>query len=392
LLYTDLWYISYRVPNTLRATYFLSPDDSLRPYQEEDDWEARHANWRADPLNPHVFVMPRDEDNPESRETIWSILEMPAAPPQPWLVPQQNQLAGTVTRHDFHSTLLANDWRMWIYTPPGYPDSAAAYHLLLLFDGWTYLNMLQVPRTIDTLLAAGSIPPSITVFIDSPDRNAEFTCAPTFVDFLTQELLPWVRTHYQVTSDPQQTIIGGASFGGLAALYAGIERPNDFGGVLSQSGAFWWSPADDLEHEWLLQHIQMLERVTLRVYLEAGTLETVAAQKVPSLVDTNRRIRDSLQNCSRCAPGSTLAASVAAFDCTANTSGMRGASIWKRCIGKGKATGSMRFPNIQQIKRSCVISASIRWALRTITSSITEATCWSCCTALILNGFLQRNA
>jgi len=50
------------------------------------------------------------------------------------------------------------------------------------------------------------------------DRNAEFTYAPTFVDFLTQELLPWVRTHYQVTSDPQQTIIGGASFGGFSAI------------------------------------------------------------------------------------------------------------------------------------------------------------------------------
>jgi enterochelin esterase-like enzyme len=226
---------------------------------------------------------------------LWSILEMPDAPSQPWLVPQQNQPAGTVTRHDFHSTLLANDRRMWIYTPPGYPDSAAAYRLLLLFDGWMYLYTLQAPRTLDTLLAAGSIPPSVTVFIDSPDRNAEFTCAPTFVDVLTHELLPWVRTHYQVTSDSQHTIIGGASFGGLAALYAGIERPNDFGGVLSQSGAFWWSPAGDPEPEWLLRHIHRLERVSLRVSLEAGTLETVAAQQVPSLVDTTRRMRDSLQ-------------------------------------------------------------------------------------------------
>jgi hypothetical protein len=44
LLDTDLWYITYRMPNALRATYFLSPNDSLRSYQEEDDWESRHAN------------------------------------------------------------------------------------------------------------------------------------------------------------------------------------------------------------------------------------------------------------------------------------------------------------------------------------------------------------
>jgi enterochelin esterase-like enzyme len=295
LLNTDLWYITYRMPKTLRATYFLSPNDSLKPYQEEDDWEARHANWRADPLNPHVFVTPRDEDNPESHEMVWSILELPAAPAQPWLLPQQDRPAGTVTRHDFHSTLLANDRRIWIYTPPGYPDSAASYRLLLLLDGWMYLHMLQTPLTLDNLLAAGSIPPLVTVFIDSPDRNAEFTCVAPFVDFLMQELLPWIHAHHQVTRDPQQTVIGGASFGGLAALHAGIERPNCFGGVLSQSGAFWWSPAGDSEHEWLLRQIQMLERVVQRVYLEAGTLETVAGQGVPSLEDTNRRMRDCLQ-------------------------------------------------------------------------------------------------
>ena len=295
LLNTDLWYITYRMPNTLRATYFLSPNDSLKPYQEEDDWEARHANWRADPLNLHVFVTPRDEDNPESHEMVWSLLELPAAPAQPWLLPQQNQPAGAITRQDFHNLLLANERRIWIYTPPGYPHSAASYRPLLLLDGWMYLHMLQTPLTLDTLLAASSIPPLVTVFIDSPDRNAEFTCAASFVDFLVQELLPWIQAHYQVTSDPEQTVIGGASFGGLAALHAGIERPNCFGGVLSQSGAFWWSPAGDPEHEWLVRQIQMRDRVALRVYLEAGTLETVAAQRVPSLVDTNRRMRDCLQ-------------------------------------------------------------------------------------------------
>src|SRR5688572_14367600 len=60
LLNTDLWYITYCMPNTLRATYFLSPNDSLKLYQEEDDWETRQANWRADPLNPHIVVTPRD--------------------------------------------------------------------------------------------------------------------------------------------------------------------------------------------------------------------------------------------------------------------------------------------------------------------------------------------
>lgn len=290
LLHTSLWYITYCLPNTLRATYQLSPNDSLTPFAEEQNWEAREANWRADPLNPRVVVTPRDEDKAQTREVVYSLLELPNAPPQPWLVPQPERPAGTVTRRDFNSIRLSNERRLWIYTPVGYPDRAVSYQLLLLLDGWDYLHLQQAARTLNNLLAAGAIAPVVAVFIDSPDRATEYPCAAPFVDFLAEELLPWIHDTYAVTRDPHQTVIGGASYGGLAALYAGIERADQFGAVLAQSGSFWWSPEGDAAPEWLLRQVQLREQVDLRVYLEAGSLETAW-----SLLDTNRHMRDCLQ-------------------------------------------------------------------------------------------------
>ncbi len=74
------------------------------------------------------------------------------------------------------------------------------------------------------------------------ERNRELPCNPSFVDFLVQELPPWVRERYHVTTDPAKTIVAGQSYGGLAAAYAGFCHSDVFGNALSQSGSFWWKP------------------------------------------------------------------------------------------------------------------------------------------------------
>jgi hypothetical protein len=86
--------------------------------------------------------------------------------------------------------------------------------------GLAYLDAVPTPTILDNLVGEGKIPPLVTVLPDSLDqetRNRELPCHKPFVEFLTQELMPWVHEHYHVTSDPAQTIVGGSSYGGLAA-------------------------------------------------------------------------------------------------------------------------------------------------------------------------------
>ncbi len=118
-----------------------------------------------------------------------------------------------------------------------------------------------------------------------------------FNDFLAQELVPWTRERYHVTANPAQTIVGGSSAGGLAAGFAALEYPGVFGNVLSQSGAFRWA-TQDKEPEWLTRQFAIRDKLPLKFYIEAGTLEVISLLALgggPNLVIANRHIRDVLQ-------------------------------------------------------------------------------------------------
>ncbi len=305
LLDTDLWFRSYRARSDTRTTYWLSPNDSLIAAADVEDWSVRSASWQRDPLNPHTFIWTRDPDDPSDYDLIWSVLELPNAPPQPWSDPQAGTLTGRIERHRLASAFLQNERRVWVYTPPGYTPTGEPYDLLLLFDGMAYINPIPTPTILDNLLAAGRLRPLIAVILDSLDqqtRTRDLNCYPPFVDFLTKECMPWLRQQHHITSDPRRTFIGGSSSGGLAAAYAGFCHPELFGNILSQSGFFAWSPdifqpTDDSEHEWLVRQFAASPLLPLRFYLDVGLLETGQTFKndPPSPRISNRHMRTVLQ-------------------------------------------------------------------------------------------------
>lgn len=298
---TDLWYKTYRVRNDIRTTYQLAPNDPGTPLGLSPDRRERTTNWQPDPLNPHTYVFPKDKEIPESTELIRSVIEMPAAPAQPWIEPRDGVPTGNVEMHRLRSDILDNERRVWVYTPPGYTTDGEPYGLLILFDGWAYVEMVPTPTILDNLLSEGLIPPLIAVLPDSLDaatRLRELLLYSPFNDFLVEELLPWVRERYHVTSDPTQTIVGGSSAGGLAAGFAALEHPKVFGNVLSQSGAFRWTPKDIKEHEWLARQFAIREKLPLTFYLEAGILEVnslLALGDGPNLIVANRHMRNVLE-------------------------------------------------------------------------------------------------
>jgi enterochelin esterase family protein len=297
---TDLWYLTYRVRNDLRTTYRFSPNDSLVPFVEVKDWKdwaARLATWRPDPLNPRIFVFPKDEEDPNGFEQVTSAIELPDAPPQPWSDSRPGVPAGRVELHRMRSDILSNERRVWVYTPPGYRADGEPYGLLVLFDGWACIHLLPVAKVLDNLLAESRIPPLVAVMPDNPDRearNRELPCHPPFADFLVRELLPWARARYHIADDPSRTIVGGASYGGLAAAFAGLRHPEVFGNILSQSGSFWWKPDGDEEHEWLTRQFVVSPALPLRFYLDVGLLENTYDDG-PSQRCANRHMRDVLR-------------------------------------------------------------------------------------------------
>ncbi len=292
---TDVWYLTRKVRDDLRTTYQISPNDPLTPLDEAGTWEewlARTANWMPDPLNPRQLVHPRDPEEPDSAKRVESVIELPGAPPYPWTERRPGVPEGTVELHRIRSKVLDGEYRVWVYTPPGYTADGEPCDLLVLLDGRDHLELIPAPVTLDNLLFEGSIRPTVAAMVESPTietRMRDLACYPPFAGFLADELMSWVRGRYRVTPESGRTIVGGVSLGGLAAAFAALERPDVFGNVLSQSGAFWWKPDEDSEPEWMARRFATSPRLPLRFYLDVGLMEPDAQ------LSSNRRLRDVLR-------------------------------------------------------------------------------------------------
>lgn len=294
LLETDLWYKTYTLPADLRNLYFFShngPQDF-----RASDWSKRIAETlRPDPLNPRPFT----------QYYAGSVLALPAAPPQPWIVPRPEIPQGLLEEHHFTSALLGNERRVWVYTPPGYQTTQKEYPILLLLDGEEYANATIIPTQtiLDNLLYENCIPACIAVLVETlgSTRYEELGCSRPFVHCLTQELLPWVRQRYAATTDRAQVTIGGLSASGLAAAFVGFSASEYVGNILSQSASFGWGPtfyasafADESDAGWLIHQFANTPKLPLRWYMEVGLLERTS-NPLTDQVLTNRHLRDVLQ-------------------------------------------------------------------------------------------------
>lgn len=290
---TDVWFRTIRISKRKRFVYQLVPNAppiSLARHPLADPAPGMLADAaQIDPLNPKAFL---------SRDTVdvrvhsgLSILEMPDAPPQPWIAARKGVPAGHVTKTSFKSELLGNERDIYVYTPAGYSKNARAAGLAVFFDAFGYFDEeatptpLPAPTILDNLIAAKKIPPVVAVFIgNGPDdaRDREFSCDPQLVEFLKSELLPWVHQQYNVASDPAETVVAGFSLGGLAAIYTAFKAPELFGNTISMSGALWWAPArsgtpvgsdPEVKPEWLARQFIAQPHLPIRLYLDAGSDE-----------------------------------------------------------------------------------------------------------------------
>ena len=105
--------------------------------------------------------------------------------------------------------------------------------LLVALDGETNggkpnETLIPIPQIVENLKAADQIPPTVVVLVGSVDgatRTRNLRGSEPFADFLSQELVPWVRSHYRAGLDPAHTVIAGQSHGGLAAAHAAFHHP-----------------------------------------------------------------------------------------------------------------------------------------------------------------------
>ena len=176
-----------------------------------------------------------------------------------------------------------------VWTPSNYSDtSIRQFPVLYLQDGQ---NLFTDPEsrskaktwrantTAQRLITAGTIQPLVLVGIDNSGakRADDYTPvawrgegggADAYADFLVSRVKPFVDRTYRTRLGPESTALGGSSLGGLLALYAGLQLPDVFGGILAMSPSVYWGG----DH--IVSIAEQAWSPSTRIWLDMGMHET----------------------------------------------------------------------------------------------------------------------
>jgi sugar lactone lactonase YvrE/enterochelin esterase-like enzyme len=166
-----------------------------------------------------------------------------------------------------------------LYIPAQYDASKPAC-VFVVQDGIGRAKEWKLPTVMDNLIATGEMPVTIGIFIEpgvvpAPNENAQPRFNRSFeydglgdryARFLEQEILPEVAKTYNLSSNPNDRAIGGASSGAICAFNAAWERPDLFRRVMSTIGTYvGLRGADELS-----TLVRKTEPKPLRVFLQDG--------------------------------------------------------------------------------------------------------------------------
>ncbi len=307
---TDVRYATYRCRHDLRVPYHIAANvPSIDPDHASAAEIVELGNFLAgassgpDPLHHdnERYGSPTGGDDFQV-----SVLTLPNAPDESRTRKRDGIVRGTLETHELESPALGNARRVWVYTPPRRVNARAAdtpLPWLLAFDAGTYLAQMFVHRIVDNLCADGIIAPTMVVPVDNPSaesRNLELPSSEPFVQFLAQELVPWLRDRYPLSREAADSFVTGASYVGLAALWAGYRLSHIFGNVIAQGASLWWGPGHRLDvprnegiyrREWLIDEFERASKLPLRIWLEVGLLEHPIF-----MLASNRRLRRILES------------------------------------------------------------------------------------------------
>ena len=154
-------------------------------------------------------------------------------------------------------------YQLTIVLPDNYhDDKTKRYPVLYLLDPYWDLDVVR--HILNALTYDKMVPEIIIVGIGYASKSADvhrlrqtdYTPvasphdensgdAKAFLQFIEEEVIPYTESTFRV--DPSFRALSGGSLGGLFGLYAMLEKPNLFQGIISSSPAILW------ERRWIMK-------------------------------------------------------------------------------------------------------------------------------------------
>ena len=255
----SLWSCSLTLPRDAYVEYsFYNPDAEERV---------------TDPLNPRTVSNGFGERN--------HFFYMPETMPSPFSMRRADLRTGTLTRHRVDTGFLQDDGErdVYLYKPP----VSGPVPLLVVYDGYDYLQRGKLATIVDNLIADRRIRPIAMTFLQNGKsrRSLEYLCSDATLMWLADEILPLARKHIRllnIEQHPGAYGILGASASGLMSMYTGLRMPEIFGKVLCQAGVYSWEGRDFA----VVDLVRLSQSRNIKIWMDVGTLD--------ELLEDNRRM------------------------------------------------------------------------------------------------------
>ncbi|GEK34301.1 alpha/beta hydrolase [Kurthia sibirica] len=203
---------------------------------------------------------------------------------------------GTMTTTTIFSTALQEDMKLLIYTPADYTPMMT-YPVAIASDGNDYFQLGSLSRILDEKIEDGDIDEYLVVGIpykNSEDRRQKYMPTgdkhPAYLQFLAEELIPYLEENYSISPEPNERILMGDSQAATVSLLALIEYPEVFRQAILHS--------PQVTPEVLALVKTLPEHIDYSIYHAIGKGETTVHTKdgqVKDFLTPNRALQNLLQ-------------------------------------------------------------------------------------------------
>lgn len=264
---TDIYYRSYMIPNDLCFSYRFIVEDTLtkQNYKTSDKY-----NQNTIPTG-------------EKREYSYSVLDLKPDKSN-WYTKRNHNINGRIDTIQYTDNIVHKNRNIYVYLPPTYDNARKKpYPVIYLFDAFIYLNRIEVHNVLDNLIHEGKIEPMVAVLFGtySNTRKVLLPINFEFKEEFISKILPLIRANYNTSLNPKDNLIGGMSYGGLAATFIAFYHPEIFGKVLGQSASFWRDIAltdkfeNEIRQDWMINQMLKEDKKPIRIFLDWGLQENM---------------------------------------------------------------------------------------------------------------------